>query len=252
LRTQRWGGYSIPVLERPLIWDRRTGGNVAALVVADPGMVETEAQRQDAFAELRRMSLRPVGGGDTAPYVTCVSSVIATGTTLAGTAQGLIPSTASPAFAAGVSVTGVGGFWYVSRSIRVILYGVMTTAASTPGTFTPDWKVDTAATGTTGNTLGAGPASATLATSITNGVWKINATVVCQTISGTAGKLWGHAHWQPNTTLFTTQAELFMPNVSPAQATVDTTQNSFIKFLGTLGSASDNMACTMALWETMN
>jgi hypothetical protein len=251
LRTQRWGGYSIPVLDKPIVWDRRVAGG-HKVIVAHPSMIETEAMRQDLLMQLTRSGIRPVGGGDAVPYVTCTPTVLTTGSTLAGTSQGLIPSTASPAFGAGASVTGVGGFWYVQRAIRITVWGVMTTAATTPGTFTPDWKVDTAATGTTGNTLGAGPASATLATSITNGCWQINAQVVCQTIAGASGKLWGHAKWQSNTTLLTTQIELFMPNTAPAQTTVDTTQNSFIKFLGTLGSASDNMACTMALWEVLN
>ncbi len=177
--------------------------------------------------------------------------VTATGGTLAGTSAGIIPGAVSVALAAGNSVGGYGGFWHPEKTMRVTLFGQMTTAASSPGTFTPDWKVDTAATGTTGNTLGAGPASATLATSITSGCWCINGLITCRSV-GSSGTIWGQAKWQPNTTLLTTQVELFMPNTAPATATVDTTQNSFIKFLGTLGSASDNMAMTMGLWEVCN
>lgn len=249
MKTVRWGGHSIPVLDRPIIWGRSAQPG-ESILVADDYTLGAEVRRQEALAELRAMGGRPISGGDFTPYVSCQRAEIATSGTLAGTAKGLIPNTSSVPLAAGAA-SGVGGFWYVQRTLRIIIYGVMTTATTTPGTFTPDWGVDTAATGTTGNSLGAGPASATLATSITNAVWKINATITCRSI-GTAGTLWGHAHWQPNTTLFTTQVELFMPNVSPATATVDTSQNSFIKFWGTLGSANDNMAQTMALWEIMN
>lgn len=251
MKTVRWGGYSIPVLERPIVWGR--DANVGdCILVADDYTLGAEVRRQEALRELRAMGGRPISGGDFTPFMSCQRAEISTGSTLAGTAKGLIPGTASVPLAQGASVSGVGGFWYVQRSIRITIYGVMTTATTTPGTFTPDWAVDTAATGTTGNSLGAGPASGTLAVSITNGVWCIEAVVTCRSINGASGTLWGHARWQPNTTLFATQVELFMPNTAPATATVDTTQNSFIKFWGTLGSANDNMAQTMALWEIMN
>jgi hypothetical protein len=250
MRTVRFGGYSIPVLERPIVWGREAAPGHAILVANDQ-ILGAEVQRQEALRELRAMGGRPISGGDAAFYVTCQRTEIATGGTLAGTSAGIIPGAVSVALAAGASVSGTGGFWYQGRSLRMTLYGQMTTAASTPGTFTPDWKVDTAATGTTGNSLGAGPASATLATSITSGSWCIEAIITCRSV-GSSGTLFGHGKWCPNTTLFSTQVELFMPNTAPTTATVDTTQASFIKFLGTLGSASDNMAMTMGLWEVMN
>jgi hypothetical protein len=251
MKTIRYGGYSIPVLEKPLIWGRDASG-YHKVMVAHEGDIETESQRQELLHELMAIGGHPIGGGDFVPYVSCQRTEIATQSTLAGTAKGLIPGSASVPLAAGASVTGTGGFWYTGRAIRITLWGVMTTASATPGTFTPDWAVDTAATGTTGNSLGAGPASGTLATSITNAAWAFKNEVTCQAINGASGKLWGQGIWMPNTTLFATQVELFMPNTAPAQATIDTTQNSFVKFFGTLGSASDTMAITAALWEIMN
>lgn len=251
MRTVRRFGYSIPVLERPTVWGRDANRG-DSILIANDYILSSEVRRQEALRELIAIGGRPISGGDITPYVSCQRAEINTGSTLAGTAKGLIPQAVSMPLAAGASVSGVGGFWYVQRSLRVTIFGEMTTASASPGTFTPDWAVDTSATGTTGNSLGAGPASATLATSITNGVWKTEAIITCRTINGASGALWGQAHWQPNTTLFATQVELFMPNTAPTTATVDTTQNSFIKFFGTLGSASDTMAQTMALWEIMN
>src|SRR5262249_31619685 len=157
-----------------------------------------------------------------------------------GTAAAFLPGSNSVALAgSGASTLGAGGFWYVGRSIRVVMYGVMTTASATPGTWTHDWKVDTAAGGTTGNSLGISAASAPLATSITNGPWKFEAHITCRSI-GTSGTVFGDGVATPSASLMSaTQVPMLMPATAPAAQTVDTTQNSFIKFNDTLGSASD-------------
>jgi hypothetical protein len=251
VRTGYGFGHRVPLLQAPQSLDR-SQGRPFDLYVASPGAVPGEIDRHRLVTEATRDGWRTVGGGDIVTYRTCPRVEIVAGATLAGTAAGFIPGTSSPAFTgSGTGTQGAGGFWYPGRSIKVTLWGVMTTAGASPGTFTGDWKVDTVANGTTGNSLGASPASATLAISITAGVWCWESWIVCRSV-GTAGTLFGHGRWQPNTTLFSTQVELFLPNVSPATAAVDTTQNSFLKFIGTLGSASDNMNITAGFWEILN
>ena len=250
MSTTRWHGRDLPLLERQCIWDRDLNRPGYRLVTAKPHHLEGEVFRAEQIKFLRHGI---IAGGDYVPYEVCARVEVASGSTVAGTAAAFLPGSNSVSLAgSGASTLGSGGFWYVQRSLRIVLYGVMTTASSTPGTWTQDWKVDTTAGGTTGNSLGISAASATLATSITNGTWYLQGHITCRAI-GTSGTLWGQAVAIPSASLMSaTQVPLLMPATAPATATVDTTQNSFIKFVSTLGSASDNMNITMGFWEVLN
>jgi len=246
----RWCGYNVPLLKGGHVWDRDLNRQDYRLVTAKPHHLEAEVFRAEQVRFLRHGI---IAGGDYVPYEVCSRVEIAAGATVAGTAAGFLPGSNSVALAgSGASTLGSGGFWYVGRSLRIVLYGVMTTAASAPGTWTHDWKVDTAAGGTTGNSFGISAASATLATSISNGTWTFTGHITCRSI-GTGGTLFGDGVAIPSASLMSaTQVPMLMPATAPATAAVDTTQNSFIKFNDTLGSASDNMNITMGFWEVLN
>jgi len=273
---------SARLLERPLVLDRQS-----PLVVAGPHHVRAEARRRGARSwrrlplletpaspavydrtgqltelpeELRRLApperarwmralgFTPViGGGDLVTAETCPRVDIVDGGSIAGTSEGVLVT--SPTYAgSGASTMGTGGFWYPSRAIRVLLRGVLTTASSSQGNLTLNWRLDS----TSGASLGAGAALA-LAASQTNLSWEFEGHIVCRTV-GTSGTLLGMGRLLANSAAYSTAANevALIPASAPATATIDTTANHTIVITVTLGSASDSMTVKQAFFEVLN
>lgn len=125
---------------------------------------------------------------------------------------------------------------------RLTAGGVLTSAASTPGTLTitPRWG-----TSTGGTSFGISAASATLTTSQTNVPWFLEALLQCRTI-GSSGSAVLNGTFECNAVAI---ASL---QFGGASTTIDTTTAQGI-FIGvTLGSASDSMITRMVVLEALN
>jgi len=237
---------NLPILERPHLIDRDHGRDFE-LWVAKPHHVAAEVERVVAVRELFRRGLRPISGGDLVTAETCPRVDIVDGGSIAGTSEGVLVT--SPTYAgSGASTMGTGGFWYPSRAIRVLLRGVLTTASSSQGNLTLNWRLDS----TSGASLGAGAALA-LAASQTNLSWEFEGHIVCRTV-GTSGTLLGMGRLLANSAAYSTAANevALIPASAPATATIDTTANHTIVITVTLGSASDSMTVKQAFFEVLN
>jgi len=128
------------------------------------------------------------------------------------------------------------------KVIRITAWGLMTTAASSPGTLTITPRYGTS---TGGTTLGISAASATLTTSQTNVAWYLTATATCRTVGSSGTMVLGG--------IIVCNAAFAAPLAfGGTTATVDTTAASGI-FIGvTLGSASDSMTTKGVAFETLN
>jgi hypothetical protein len=189
--------------------------------------------------------LKRIAGGTNTPYasipgpVLVVSPTAITGTAEAG-AWPVNPYTA-------VGANGPSPNANSAQMWLVLAGGIMTTAASTPGTLTltPRWG-----TSTGGTSLGASAASATLGTSQTNVPWMFAGMGVIRTASATASSstiTFNGVMWVP-------PGVLASPVVCGGSVvtTADTTTAQGW-FLGvTLGSASDTLTTQIATAICLN
>jgi hypothetical protein len=280
MRSEQYAGYEVPVLEREyvlpkglIIPPQRIGRYdnweddpelVVASQVGEQDKVRWLLDRRlgaraifsdDGFQTYldkrgRRQQLRPVRGGDFLTYVTCPSINVADGAaTAASVSIQVLPDGVSPLFAgAGGATGGTGGFWYPGKTVQYTLMGRGTTAAS-PGSTVFQCNVATSQNVTTGNAVG-GTSSIALAASQTNISWMINGWVVCRSV-GTAGALMGMATLQLGA-LASTNVSNMIPNSAPATGAVDTTANSALNFLVTLGATTVSFTVHLMVWQVMN
>ena len=125
---------------------------------------------------------------------------------------------------------------------RLYACGVMSTAASTPGTLTitPRWG-----TSSSGTALGASAASATLTASKTTVPWWLEALLQCRTIgSGGTAVLTG--------TFQCDQAGVSTLCFGGPSTTIDTTTAQGLYVGVTLGSATDSMTTRIVTLEALN
>lgn len=207
-----------------------------------------EAQRQaDAIvARTRRRYPYTLGKrNDFATAETLKSVDIAAGTSIAGTAIGIINT--SPTWPGSLGVTGQqseGGFWRQGKSVLGWLLGTTTTGA-TPGTITIELRLDS----TTGTVLCASAAT-TLLASQTTSVWQMKFHVTCRSV-GTAGTVMAIGHWEMNTLLLAAGG-LFMPATAPAVATMDTTANHNFVVCVTESNAGTSSITQLGYWIARN
>lgn len=124
---------------------------------------------------------------------------------------------------------------------RVTAWGLMTTAASTPGTLTITPRYGTS---TGGTTLGISAASATLTTSQTNVPWELRATFVCRSEGSSGTAVLGG--------MFICNSAFAAPLAfGSTTATIDTTTAQGLFIGATLGSASDSMTTKAVVFENL-
>jgi hypothetical protein len=281
MRTEKFAGYEVPVLEREyvlpkglIIPPQRVGRYdnweqdpelVVASKVGDAERVRWMLDRNrgararysdDGFQTYldkrgRRHELKPVRGGDIVTYVTCPSINVAAGqATAASVSIQVLPSAVSPLFAgAGGATGGQGGFWYPGRTIQYTMFGSGTTSTA-PGSTIFQANIATSQNVTTGNVLGNVTTSIALAASQTNISWTINGWATCRTV-GTAGTIIGMSMISLGA-LATTNVLNLQPANTPATVTLDTTANSAINYLLTLGATTVSFTVQMVIWQVMN
>lgn len=139
-----------------------------------------------------------------------------------------------------------GGFWYQGRAIRIFWEPVISSAASSPGNLTLNWRLNSH----TGNSFGAGPASA-LAVSMATVSWISRLHAVCRTV-GAAGALEGSTEYRY--VLSATQLTATTDMINRASATIDTTANNNIvgTALFSAASASNIILTKMLVVEVLS
>lgn len=129
---------------------------------------------------------------------------------------------------------------------RLFASGVMSTAASTPGTLLLAPYFSQSNTAGAGTALGASATSPTLTASKTNVPWFLEALLQCRNIGSSGSAVL-------NGVFHCDQAGVTTPLVFGGPATtVDTTSAQGIRFDVTLGSATDSMTTRMVVVEALN
>lgn len=132
------------------------------------------------------------------------------------------------------------------KCIRLRATGVMTTGA-TPGTLTLTPRYGTT---TGGTSLGAGTVSGTLATSVTNAPWFLDATCVCRSI-GTAGSIAFFGIWESPVGFVTAPGSVECGR--NAVTTIDTTAATGGLTVGaTLSNAGSSLTTRKMAIESLN
>lgn len=138
-------------------------------------------------------------------------------------------------------------FGQVAKSLRIIAYGKITTAASSQGNITVTPRYGT----TTGGTSLLASTATALVASATNIPWRLELYVVCRAI-GTSGALFSEGKFETTTAVIASPSTIFTPGSAPAQVTVDTTAAQGIVVGITLGSATDTLTTQILDVESLN
>lgn len=290
--TANFAGFDVPVLERGTPPAGRYANWVDTETEKRPQLITSEVQREVSLALAERRLLadrdgfhifkdtiepdferwlngvdhfggrrwyfdgkgrgvRRVVGGDFVSYVTCPSVNTAAGaTTAASVSIQVLPDAVSPLLAgAGGATGGSGGFWYPGRTIQYTFFGSGTTS-TTPGSTVFQANIATSQNVTTGNVLGNVTTSVALAASQSNISFTINGWATCRT-TGTGGTIIGFNSITLGVLASTNVTNVQPPN-TPATVTIDTTSNSAINYLLTLGATTVSFTVQMMIWQFMN
>ncbi len=140
-------------------------------------------------------------------------------------------------------------FLDVGEMIQIHATGIMTTAASSPGTLTinPRWG-----TSTSGTTLGISNTSTTLATSLSNVAWVLDFIAVMRAVSlsATSSTATGAGHFHCQSIGSATAPGTMV--LGGTVATVDTVSAEALVFGAVMGSASDTMTTELVCFELIN
>lgn len=129
-----------------------------------------------------------------------------------------------------------------NKALRVVTRGVISTAASTPGTLTLGVYFASSDTATVGSSTGMVTGAFTPATSLANAIWEFEATLVC-TAPGPVPNMFSMGQLSINPT--TASGLSYGVGGTTATTTLSTQNPYYIQFVATWGTASASNSITM-------